>query len=264
MMPLAEVATLAYHEIADDPTRTGFQRPGARRFLLSPSAFRRTLDEVATSPWKPELVTAVELSRPGRHVLLSFDDGGKSACLAADELARRGWRGHFFIITSLIGTRTFLSAREIRELHGSGHLIGSHSHTHPNIFRELSPTQMLAEWRTSAARLSDLLGAPCLAASVPGGDISRTVLESADRAGFRHLWTIEPQLRPHRVEQCWILGRFSVRPDTAPARVRNLVHFRGWTRARMVRHAKVLARRALPPVYRAIVARRTRDWEHTG
>jgi ATP-grasp domain-containing protein len=46
MSPLADVATLAYHEVTDDPTNTGFQRPGARRFVVSWRAFTRSLDEI--------------------------------------------------------------------------------------------------------------------------------------------------------------------------------------------------------------------------
>ena len=35
--------------------------------------------------------------------MLTFDDGGPSALDAAGELAHRAWRGHFFIVTSLVG-----------------------------------------------------------------------------------------------------------------------------------------------------------------
>jgi len=37
----------------------------------------------------------MDFERPGRHVLLTFDDGGKSALYASDQLSRRGWKGHF-------------------------------------------------------------------------------------------------------------------------------------------------------------------------
>src|SRR5256885_8018335 len=47
----------------------------------------------------PELVTDLEIDRPARHVLLTFDDGGRSAVHIGDELAARGWKGHFFIVT---------------------------------------------------------------------------------------------------------------------------------------------------------------------
>src|ERR1700674_4443660 len=40
---------------------------------------------------------------PSTPVYLTFDDGGASAPWTADELERKGWRGHFFITTDWIG-----------------------------------------------------------------------------------------------------------------------------------------------------------------
>jgi peptidoglycan/xylan/chitin deacetylase (PgdA/CDA1 family) len=262
MAPARQVACFNFHEVTDQPGSSGLQRPGALRFTLSRTAFGRALDEIADGPCRPELVTDFDVAAPGRHILLTFDDGGSSAMYAAEELARRGWPAHFFIVTSLIGSRTFLSTDQIRLLRSWGHIIGSHSDTHPNIFRELPRARMAEEWRVSTDVLSSLLGEPCLTASVPGGDISRAVLESGAAAGFRCLFTIEPQLRPFRVDGCWVLGRYSPRKGTQPERVRELARFRGWTGALAVRRLKVLARLSLPPLYRQIVARRTRGWEH--
>src|SRR5207248_2664939 len=52
------------------------------------------LDEITGAP-TPRLVTDIDLSAPGRHPLLTFDDGGKSALHIGDVLGARGWRGHF-------------------------------------------------------------------------------------------------------------------------------------------------------------------------
>ena len=263
MAPATRVAAFACHEVTDEPGSSGLQRPGALRFTLTRRAFARGLQEIARVPHVPALVTDLDLTLPGQHLLLTFDDGGRSALYAAEELNRRGWRAHFFIVTALIGGRTFLRGEDIRHLRSAGHVIGSHSHTHPNIFRELSPERMTEEWRISAEVLADLLGEPCLTASVPGGDISRTVLESGAASRFTHLFTIEPQLRPYRVDGCWILGRFTLKEATSQARMQDLVHFRGWTRALAVRRLKVLARRGFPALYRGIVAHRTREWERS-
>jgi len=130
------VASFAYHDVTDEPHESGVQSPGASAYTLGRAAFRRHLDAFAGVSLRPELVTALDLTAPGRHLVLTFDDGGKSALEVGDELARRGWRGHFFIITGRIGERTFLDAAGIRSLRRSGHIIGSHSRTHPHIFRE--------------------------------------------------------------------------------------------------------------------------------
>lgn len=252
-----QVANLMYHEVTDNPTSSGFQRPGAFAYKHTVAAFDAHLARIAASAMRPSLVTDLDLTQPGRHLTLTFDDGGKSALTAAEMLEQHGWRGHFFIVTSLIGERGFLDAAGIRALHAAGHLIGSHSHTHPNIFRDQDPSRMLEEWRVSADNLAQITGEPCLTASVPGGDISAQVLASAGAAGLRYLFTSEPWLVPERVGACAILGRYSVKLSTSAARIEALVRFRGWRRAALQRQLKVWATRALPPLYRLYVRART-------
>jgi peptidoglycan/xylan/chitin deacetylase (PgdA/CDA1 family) len=158
-----------------------------------------------------------------------------------------------------VGTPRFLSGADVRHIRSRGHLIGSHSHTHPNIFCDLSTRQMVEEWRVSRERLSDLLGEPVDTASVPGGDVSRRVFDSAASEGVRYLFTSEPWLRPRRVDGCWILGRVIVKNTTKPRQVRELAHLRGWTAALLERRVKVMARRAAPSLYRRYVTASTRE-----
>ncbi|MFN2570655.1 MAG: polysaccharide deacetylase family protein [Gemmatimonadales bacterium] len=256
-----EVAGLMYHEVTDDPTTSGFQRPGALPYTFSRAGFQRHLDAIARGALRPELVGTLDLERTskGRHLLLTFDDGGASAMYVAEELARRGWLAHFFIITARIGERTFLKPADIRALRSAGHVVGTHSHTHPNIFRALSRDMMATEWGVSRAILEALLGEPCIAASVPGGDISRGVFDSASEAGLRYLFTSEPQLRPERVGQTWVLGRVIVKAGVSAATIGHLVSFRGWQRVQLLRWLGGLARNLLPPVYRQYVRLRTRE-----
>jgi peptidoglycan/xylan/chitin deacetylase (PgdA/CDA1 family) len=258
---MPRVAALGYHEVTGDPRTSGFQRPGALPFTLSPEAFARQLNVIAEGPLRPSLVQEIAFERPGDHLLLTFDDGGRSAMHAAEELAKRGWRGHFFLVTSLLGSRTFLGWNDVRHLHACGHVIGSHSHTHPSIFRELSWERMTEEWRVSAAILADHLGAPCTAASVPGGDVSSRVFQSAAEAGFRHLFTVDPDARPRLVNGCWVLGRYLPKRHTASDQIANLIRFKGWRWALALRRAKVLARHLFPAAYRSLVRRRTHPWE---
>lgn len=253
----AEIACLMYHEVTDEPESTGFQRPAARHYVLPSRAFADQLSRFRAMGLQPQLVSGVDLATPGRHLLLTFDDGGRSALAIGEQLARLGWRGHFFIVTSRIGEPTFLDAPGIRALRAMGHIVGSHSHTHPDIFRDLPRSRMLEEWRTSARILEDLLGEACTVASVPGGDISGAVLESANDAGFKALFTSEPWTTPRRVGDCWILGRFCLKTGTSAESVEELVQFRGWRLARLERGLKGLARYGMAPLYRLYVERTT-------
>jgi peptidoglycan/xylan/chitin deacetylase (PgdA/CDA1 family) len=256
-----EVAGLMYHEVTDDPTTSGFQRPGALPYTMTTAAFSRHMDAIAGGPLKPELVSELDLCGNGRHrhVLLTFDDGGASAMHVADELARRGWKAHFFIITGRIGERTFLKPADIRTLRSAGHVVGTHSHTHPDIFRSLPRELMRTEWRVSRAILEALLGEPCTTASVPGGDISRVVLESAAEGGIRHLFTSEPLLRPERIGDTWVFGRVILKAGVSATTIRQLVAFRGWQRVQLLRRLGGIARALFPPLYAKYVRLRTRE-----
>lgn len=251
------LAAFGYHDVADDPTSSGFQRPGAVPYRLTRDAFARHLEAFARGQRAPIRVTDVALGEPGRHVLLTFDDGGASALYTGERLAERGWRGHFFIVTSLLGSRTFLAPADVRALFRQGHVIGSHSHTHPGIFREQPYPRMLEEWRVSCDRLAQITGQPCVTASVPGGDISPEALRSADEAGLRSLFTSEPWTTPRRVGDCWVVGRFVAKVSTTPAQIADLARFRGWGRVLLIRRLKNATRFAAPSLYRMLVRRRT-------
>lgn len=255
------LASIGYHDVTDDPRDSGFQRNGALPYKLGTQLFRSHLDGIAEGPRQPSLITEIDLTATGRHLLLTFDDGGKSALDIGEELCRRGWRGHFFITTSLIGRRTFLDASEIRQLRTAGHLIGSHSHTHPDIYRELDPARMVVEWRQSSDILAQIMGEQCVAAAVPGGEISGAVLRSAGAAGLRYLFTSEPWLAPRIVGGCWVLGRYCAKASTTSDEIAELARFRGWTNKLLVRRLKGFACRSMPSLYRLYVRQSSREWQ---
>lgn len=212
-------APLLYHDVTnagrfDD---SGFVSAGADFYKLTREAFRAHLDALANVfPNGPALVT--EEGLPRSAFLLTFDDGGGSAWEIAETLERRGWRGHFFITTGMIGQRGFMNADQIRELHRRGHAIGSHSVSHPDIMSALGRHEVLAEWRDSLAALSRITGRPISLASVPGGYCGKVVIEEAARAGVKVLFTSEPTSRLRRVAGIHVIGRYSVRCDTSAPR----------------------------------------------
>lgn len=250
------VASFGYHDVTDAPGSSGLQRPAAMPFKLTCASFRRHLDAIAQAR-APELIDAIDPSGHGEHVLLTFDDGGQSALYAAEALARRGWRGHFFVITSRIGDPGFLTAQDIRQLSQDGHVVGSHTHTHPSFFRELSWERMTEEWRTSVDHLSQLLGKPVLSASVPGGDLSYGVVWSAIECGIRSLFTSEPTTEPECIGATWVLGRYVAKVSTSASRIRELARFHGWDRAMAWRQAKLKVRSLLPGLFHRYVRART-------
>jgi peptidoglycan/xylan/chitin deacetylase (PgdA/CDA1 family) len=241
--------TLMYHDIAPAALReqVGFRGPLAARYKLDPATFESHLDALAATGLQVETLAGPQ---GAPDVAVTFDDGGRSALAAADALQRRGWRGQFFITTARIDTPGFLSAAQLLELAERGHVIGSHSHTHPTYMARMSREQLREEWTRSRAVLAEILGSAPATASVPGGYLSQAVIAAAAAAGYELLFTSEPTARVIR-NGVVVRGRYTIWAST-PARVaaayalgRPLACGRLW----LEWNAKKLAKRASPAVY---------------
>jgi peptidoglycan/xylan/chitin deacetylase (PgdA/CDA1 family) len=134
----------------------------------------------------------------------------------AEELARRSWVGHFFIAVDYVGRPISLDWDGVREVAHMGHVIGSHSCSHPDRMADLSWEQLLEEWSRSAAALADALGEPVTTASVPGGLYSKAVGRAAAQAGYTTLFNSLPTQRVSAVDGTTLIGRYAVRRDTDP------------------------------------------------
>ena len=197
-----------FHDVIDagDSAPSGFSTPGADLYKLEQTSFEEHLDGIRVTP------SVVGASADGpTPFFLTFDDGGVSAyTIIAPMLEARGWRGHFFVTSDRIGTPGFLTAAQIRALTERGHVIGSHSCSHPARISACTSDELRHEWEDSVAALTDIVGAPVVVASVPGGFYSTAVGEAAARAGVTSLFTSEPTTRVGTVGDCVLLGRYAI------------------------------------------------------
>jgi len=214
--------SLMYHDVvpigaADD---SGFPGGDAAIYKLEEPQFRAHMRAIT------DAVVARGYDRPGAAdlaraphgrtaVLLHFDDGGASALHVADVLEEHGWRGYFHITTDRIGDAGFVTGADVRALHERGHIVGSHSASHPPRISALPRAEIEREWSRSVAVLSELCGAPVTVASVPGGYSSREVIEAADRAGIEILFHSEPESSYDWVRGCLVLGRYAIKRATS-------------------------------------------------
>ena len=206
---------LCYHDVVSPTQReeTGFAGPTSARYKLAPALFERHLDALAASG------RALGLLEHHPQVAVTFDDGGASSMDVADALERRGFRGHFFVVTAMLDTPGFLSSEQVRELAARGHEVGSHSHTHPgSIERLVAPATLAYEWRRSRELLTELLGAPPRLAAVPGGKLSRALLEQLTAAGYELLLSAEPTTRVRRFGRLTVLGRYMMWANSPASR----------------------------------------------
>lgn len=204
--------TIGYHDVLAD------QRPAPGAiYTLDQAHFRNHL--LAIERRRPPLRTIQRSCKLGPEVpvFLTFDDGavgGYTWCAGA--LEQHEWRGHFFITTDWIGLPGYMDREQIRELHGRGHVIGSHSCSHPERMSYLSTDELVREWKDSCAVLGDILGTAVRVASVPGGYYSRKVALAAAAVGIEVLFNSEPTSATAIVEGCLVLGRYCIQRYTAP------------------------------------------------
>ena len=217
--------SLMYHDVIEGgaPEESGFSGADADLYKMEPGQFNGHLRAIAeVVPESP--ISIFDLRREeaatdgARHPwLLTFDDGGVSAYTRiAVALEQHGWRGHFFVTTDYIGAPSFLNREQIKELHRRGHIIGSHSASHPERMSRCSEGVMLREWAGSLRVLSDIVGERVRVASVPGGYYSTRVARAAAQAGITRLFTSEPTIHARSVDGCLVLGRYTIQRRTTP------------------------------------------------
>lgn len=209
------ISSIMYHDVvrSGDFSSSGFEGAHADIYKLDAGVFDAHLKALADAGVGS--LDARYLKDQDNRVAITFDDGGESAyTVAADILERYGFRGHFFVATDFIGTETFLKPEQIRELHERGHVIGSHSASHPTRMANCTRDEMLDEWRTSTEMLAEITGSEVTVASVPGGYFSREVAETAAKCGIRVLFNSEPVTKAYDVNGCRVLGRFTIKQDT--------------------------------------------------
>lgn len=199
---------LMYHDIvtANDKS-SGFQNESAFQYKVEESAFE-------------EQVKALQ----GKDVVFTFDDGGESFITkAAPILEKYGFKGVFFISTKYIGTPGFLTSEQVKELAGRGHVVGSHSHTHPEIFTKLSSEEIKQEWQLSSQVLKDILGDGDYTASIPNGYASKEILDAAIQCGFTTIYTSRPTTNTKTYKNSKLIGRYVVHENMSTEDVLKLV-----------------------------------------
>jgi peptidoglycan/xylan/chitin deacetylase (PgdA/CDA1 family) len=104
-------------------------------YKLVESRFRRRLDLIgdAIGPSAPLRIQGrSDLAQPPEGVALTFDDGGRSGVdRIAALLKERGRRADFLLRQDFIDEPGFTSAADLRRLHAGGHVVGTHSASHP-------------------------------------------------------------------------------------------------------------------------------------
>lgn len=242
---------LAFHDVSGVPPAS----PGVGRYTLSREDFDSHLEALARTSCRVRVGTGIAGGQPQPPVLLTFDDGRiSSLTTVAPALESFGWRGHFFVVSGWIGLPGFLGVEDIRELRARGHVVGSHSATHPERMSQLAWPRLLDEWSASRCVLGGILDEDVVTASVPNGYGGSRVAKAAALCGFKYLFTSEPATRIIQRNDCQIVGRYCIRRHTPPhvtAELASGAALPRWREA-LLWSAKEVAKRGLGDSYLSI------------
>jgi peptidoglycan/xylan/chitin deacetylase (PgdA/CDA1 family) len=235
--------SLGYHDVLTEKTALDGLSRSSSRYALDVNSFRAHLHSIRQHTFESAvcLVDPFRMGEPEIPIFLTFDDGalGSYTCVA-DELEALGWKGHFFIVTDWIGKPGFVGRREIRELRDRGHIIGSHSRSHPARMSHLGREDLMREWSESCLVLSDILGEPVKVASVANGYYSDKVVKTAAEAGIEMLFNSEPTTFTSVVNGCLILGRYCIKAGMPPSVSGGIAAGWIWPRGRQAMMWKIM------------------------
>lgn len=167
---------LMYHDVWNhSPNESGFNSSGSNVYKVPVDLFKRQIEY---------------LSRFSPDTIVTIDDGGISSyTLIAPILEKYDLRGHFYIVTNLIGTKGFMTGKQVRNLVSRGHIVGSHSCSHPQYINALSKEERCREWTDSVAKVSSIIGGACQEVSIPNGYYNDYDLKVLANLGIKVVYT---------------------------------------------------------------------------
>jgi len=188
-----------------------------RQYITTPEAFEKELAflkaEGYASVSMDDLAAALEGERPlpSRPVVLTFDDGWASQYRNAFPLLKKyGFRATFYIFTNGVGAKHFMNRNQLSELLAAGMEIGSHSCSHPYLWKIGNERSLREEIVESKKKLEALLGRPVTTFAYPFGHYTDAIVALTKEAGYRSARSTYPGIRHARDELFMLTGFINV------------------------------------------------------
>lgn len=150
-------------------------------------------------------------------VALSFDDGFRDNFEPLSLLIEASRPAALFVVVDWVGSKDFLTWKEIRELSSHGITIGSHSLTHRWLPRIENDRELEREVRESKEKIEQAIGSEVRHFSYPVGGVDDRVAGFVEKAGYEAGWVAGAKLRPplRRASTPFALPRIKVGPSDA-------------------------------------------------
>ncbi|MFC0863030.1 polysaccharide deacetylase family protein [Sphaerimonospora cavernae] len=133
-------------------------------------------------------------------VVLTFDDTTADHATAAGMLNRRGLQGTFYVNSSRLGKRGYLTVEDLRFMAKSGHEIGGHTLGHVHLRRETEAERRRQICDDRQALLS--LGFKVRSFAYPFGEFDESIKQLAMRCGYTTARGVTGLHRPDACRSC--------------------------------------------------------------
>lgn len=164
---------LLYHDITPASSGVG---GGPEHFAVTRATFADQLDTLRCHGWEGVTLEQALVPSTRQRIAISFDDGDEGQYhQAVPELVSRGMTATFFITTTWVGRRGYVTWDQLREMRDAGMSIQSHTRTHP-FLSLLGHDQLTEELRGAREELYAHLGHEPTTLAFPGGDPPRRQL----------------------------------------------------------------------------------------
>lgn len=223
-----KVYSLMYHDVIRGESNCGFLSPVSDKYKINADLFIDHLSAIKRVRQDGPILVSKDIIKTGDRppFLLTFDDGGGSAYpYVVDILDKFGWKAHFFVPTDYINSPGFLTTEQVRDISKRGHIVGTHTCSHPERLASLSFNKITEEWVNSIKILSDIIGKPVEIGSVPYGHLNNNVIKAAAASGIKILFTSTPviSVKDYFGGNCMTLGRFTVTRQMHPQKIVGLL-----------------------------------------
>lgn len=207
---------LMYHDVyRDSPSESGFDTHGANHYKISERMFERQLKVLS------QLISDNKVRR--EDIVITFDDGGLSFSeIIMPLLNRYGFVGHFYIAADYIGTTRFMTSDQVKCLVENGHIVGSHSSSHPENISALEENTRELEWSKSLKKLSEICGGPIREVSIPNGFFDKKDVRLFKEHGVEYIYTSSIG-EDKVIEGLYVIGRIAIDVNMSLENFKNIV-----------------------------------------
>lgn len=185
------VPVLMYHGIEDESQSAGYDDAGALLYVLNKQQFVEQMQYLKDHGYQVVSLLALADGEhlPEKAVVITFDDGHCSDySIALPVLKSFAYTACFYITTKWLGSENYLSPEQVMALDREAMLIGSHGVTH-RFFNDMSADRARHELKESKKVLDQLVTAPVISFSAPGGRLADDTVSQARSLGYESVAT---------------------------------------------------------------------------